>query len=415
MEDIRKLSLLVKPASYRCNLRCSYCFYLGKERLFGSGKVMTGAILERMISSFLALDLPVHAFGWQGGEPTLMGLDFFRQVTDLQSKYGSSGRVVCNGLQTNGVLLDDDWCRHLAKFNFLVGISIDGPAGIHNRHRITTGGDGSYALVMRGLEALKRGGVEHNILTLVSDSNAGRPLDVYNHLKELGAKYHQYIECVEFDGAGNLMPYAVKPGQWGEFLCRIFDEWYAVDRFKVSVRLFDSILAMMLDGQANVCAMAKNCCQYLVVEHNGDVYPCDFFVEPEHKLGNIETGGWLEFVRSPAFAAFGAAKSCWNARCASCRYLEFCAGCCRKNRAGRGAVPGGLSALCEGWELFYQHALPRLREIAGQLRRERELAAMRDQRVAVKRGTQTESGGKPGRNDPCICGSGEKFKKCCGR
>ncbi len=413
---MKTFSLLVKPASYRCNLRCSYCFYIQKEQLFKNSDLMSEEVLDKMISSFLALGMPQSSFGWQGGEPTLMGLDFFRKVISFQQKYGRQGQLVSNGLQTNGVLLDDEWCRHLAKYNFLVGISIDGPPEIHDNHRVTVKGEPSHALVMKGLEALKRNKVEYNVLTLVSDSNAEKPLAVYNYLKDLGVNYHQYIECVEFDSNGKLAPYAVNPLQWGEFLCRIFDEWYEKDKFKVSVRLFDSILAMMVDDVANACSIARDCCQYLVVEHNGDVFPCDFFVEPDLKLGNVMDGSWEDFIGSQKYKAFGERKSMWNAKCDNCQYIRFCSGCCPKNRSGRGQNPRELSALCAGWELFFQHTLERFRKIAGHVRRERELALERERTARRMEMAKLNPGSrKIGRNDPCHCGSGIKYKKCCGK
>ncbi len=409
-------SLLVKPASFKCNLRCEYCFYLGKEELFRSAKLMTVEILERMVSSFLAVEMPNHSFGWQGGEPTLMGLDFFKKATSLQEKHGRAGMLVSNGLQTNGTLLDDEWCAHLAKYNFLVGISVDGPPEIHNRHRLTAGGEGSHELVMKGLDALKRNNVEYNILTLVSDSNADSPLTVYNYVKELGCNYHQYIECVEFDAKGNLMRYAVKPRQWGEFLCAIFDEWHKNDRNNVSVRLFDSILTRMIDGVANVCALSRDCRQYFVVEHNGDVYPCDFFVLPELKLGNVMDGRWEDFAKSEIYRQFGARKSALNEKCVNCPYLDYCAGCCPKNRFGRKGDPKTLSALCEGWEIFFQHTLPRFRALADQIRLDRALLLERERRVrSANAASRMQPPRDVGRNDPCPCGSGKKFKKCCGR
>ncbi|HPN85154.1 MAG TPA: anaerobic sulfatase maturase, partial [Victivallales bacterium] len=360
-------------------------------------------------------DMPMHSFGWQGGEPTIMGLDFFKKVTCFQEKYGRSGRVVSNGLQTNGTLLDDEWCRHLGKYNFLVGLSVDGPPEIHDKHRVTVSGGPSHALVMKGLEALKRNNVEFNILTLVSDSNVKFPLEVYNYIKSLGVNFHQYIECVEFDSDGQLTPYSVRPGQWGEFLCSVFDEWYAHDRYSVSVRLFDSILARMVDGIANVCAMSTDCRQYFVVEHNGDVYPCDFFVIPELKLGNIMENGWDFFVNSAKYREFGERKSKWNEKCVNCEYLSYCSGCCPKNRFGKAGDPRTLSALCEGWKMFFKHTMSRFESIAEQVKFDRRSEMEKDRRMSSAKMSNSLNLRKVGRNDPCPCGSGKKYKKCCGR
>jgi uncharacterized protein len=415
---MRNFSLLVKPASFSCNLRCNYCFYLEKEKLFKGDNLMTDKVLERMISSFMEIDMPAYSIGWQGGEPTMMGLDFFRQVVKYQAKYGRSGATVSNGLQTNGTRLDDEWCRHLTEYNFLVGLSIDGPKEIHDKHRWTVNGAGSHGMVMRGLDALKRNHTEFNVLTLVSDSNVEHPLVIYNYLKDLGVKYHQYIECVEFMPDGTLAPFAVRPEQWGEFLCTIFDEWYSKDRFDVSVRFFDSIITKMVDGVANACVFADDCRQYLVVEHDGGIYPCDFFVLPEWKLGNIMDGEWNDFLESPLYEKFGGRKSQWNGECEECPYLKYCLGCCPKNRLNHGKNPRDLSALCAGWKMFYEHTLPRFKSIANYIRKERRRAAEleeieRNRIRAAQMSMQPKT--KVGRNDPCPCGSGKKYKKCCGR
>ena len=412
---MKPFSLLVKPASADCNLRCRYCFYLDRSELYPQTRRhrMSPAVLDRMIGTYMTTDQPQYAIGWQGGEPTLMGLDFFKEVTRLQQHYGKRGATVSNGLQTNTTLIDDEWAKHLARYNFLVGVSIDGPAEIHDRYRVFIDGRGAHADVMKGLDALKRNRVEYNVLTLVSRSNVARPRETYHYLRdELGVLFHQYIECVEFDADGALMPFSITGREWGDFLCGIYDEWIRCgDTHRVSIRLFDSILTRMVDGYANVCAMGRDCRQYLVVEHNGDIYPCDFFVRPELKLGNIMQDTWEDLLASPVYEAFGARKRHWNEKCETCEYLKFCAGCCPKNRPGGGRDPSRLSALCEGWIQFYSHALPGLEGLADQIRHDREQAEL----AARRERAATIHDGKIGRNDPCPCGSGRKYKKCCGR
>lgn len=410
---MRPFSLLVKPASADCNLRCKYCFYLKKCDLYPDSKThrMSDEVLEQMIRTFLSTDQPQYSIGWQGGEPTLMGLDFFKRVTDLQQKYGHGGKQVSNGLQTNGTMIDDDWARHCAKYNFLCGISLDGPEAIHNASRINTAGRGSHADVMRGIKSLRDNKAEFNILTLVNRMNVADPAAIYRYMVDNGFLFQQYIECVEFDSAGNLMPYAVSGAEWGEFLCGIFDEWKKTDVRRVSVRLFDSILTKMVDGIANVCAMGNNCCQYLVVEHNGDVYPCDFFVEPDLKLGNIMNNTWAELLDSPVYREFGRKKACCNEKCGDCEYFNYCAGDCQKHRYSSGRNPTELSHLCEGWEIFYPHALPYFKQLADEIRRDRAAA---EAQMRAERMRAVVPQGKAGRNDPCPCGSGRKYKKCCG-
>lgn len=405
---LRPFSLLVKPAGPDCNLRCGYCFYLDRAGIYPDTAAhrMGNAVLERMVSGYMATPQPCYTFGWQGGEPTLMGAAFFRRVTELQQQYGAAGATVSNGLQTNGTLITDDLAGHLAAYRFLVGLSVDGPAVLHDRYRRDAGGRGSHAVVVRGMERLRAAGVEFNILTLVSQSNVSAPETVYRYLRdELGCLYHQYIECVEFDSAGRLQPFAIGAAEWGAFLCRLFDEWLRNDTRRVSVRLFDTLLSKLVDGIDNTCASGRDCRQYFVVEHNGDIYPCDFHVTPDLRLGNVMTDAWPDLQRSPAYEAFGRRKSQWHPRCSVCSHRLFCNGDCPKNRAlaGRGEAP--LSHLCDGWRRFYDHARPRLEELAQDVRRERAAATAQ---------AGTPPGRAPGRNDACPCGSGRKYKRCCG-
>jgi len=412
---MKPFSLLVKPASADCNLRCRYCFYLDRCELYPETPRhrMSDDVLEHMLSTFLATDQPEHSIGWQGGEPTLMGLEFFKKVTALEKQYGRPGCMVANGLQTNTTLIDDAWAQHLARYNFLVGVSIDGPPEVHDKYRTFVNGRGAHADVMRGLEFLKRHHAEYNVLTLVSQSNVKRPVETYHYLRdELGVAFHQYIECVEFDSDGSLQPFAITGKEWGDFLCSVYDEWVRCgDTRRVSIRLFDSIVTLMMDGYPNVCAMGRDCRSYLVVEHNGDVFPCDFYVRPDLKLGNIMENSWEELLDSPAYKKFGARKTQWNEKCAECKYLQYCAGCCPKNRPAKGQDPTRLSWLCDGWIQFFEHALPKLESIADDARRERQEAVLKQRRQQAR---ARQKPAKPNRNDPCPCGSGKKYKKCCG-
>jgi len=397
-------SLLVKPASADCNLRCPYCFYLGHSALYPQQRVhrMPEPVLERMIASFMAVPMAQHAFGWQGGEPTLMGVEFFRKVTALQQKHGRPGAVVANGLQTNATLITDELAAHLGEFRFLVGVSLDGPAEIHDHYRVGPDGRGSHAAVMAGIERLRRHRVEFNILVLVNDRNVGRAAEVYRWLVDQGFLYHQYIPCVEFDAQGALRPYAVTAEQWGRFLCDLYDCWAPSDTRRVSIRLFDSIVANLVDGSRTVCTMGKDCRQYFVVEWNGDIYPCDFFVQPGLRIGNLMQMDWEQAGRSDIYRRFGQRKARWNEACRGCEHLAHCAGDCLKHRmAGGRGDPRTLSWLCAGWKRFYADALPGLERLAAGIRGERA------SRVAPGPATPV------GRNDPCPCGSGRKYKHCC--
>ena len=401
-------SLLIKPAGADCNLRCSYCFYLGKAALYPDSPRhrMPDAVLDRLVASYMATDQPQYAFGWQGGEPTLMGVDFFRRVTELQKKHGKPGAVVANGLQTNGTLLDDAFAEHLAAYQFLLGVSLDGPAALHDPNRVTADGRPTHAAVQRGLDVLRKHKVEFNILTLVNALNGAQPEAVYQGLVDEGHLFHQYIPCVEFDAAGQPLPFSVPPEAWGEFLCAMFDRWYARDTRRVSVRLFDSILFRLVEGLANVCHMGRDCRQYFLVEHNGDVYPCDFFAEPELKLGNIMTHSWKELLASPVYKAFGLCKSDWNPACTECPWVAWCAGDCLKHRYAGSRDPRRLSYLCAGWKRFFSHTATRFEKLAEQIRRDRRM-----QNAAFEMAIPGK--GEPGRNAPCACGSGKKAKHCC--
>ncbi len=409
---MKSFTLLIKPASADCNLRCSYCFYLPKAGLYPETAThrMSDETLRNLVRSYMATAQPSYTFGWQGGEPTLMGVDFFRKVTAYQKEFGFPGCSVSNGLQTNGTLIDDEFAAHLAEYKFLVGVSLDGPESIHNRYRRYPDGSGSHPAVLKGIETLRRNAVDFNILTLVSKANVLQPHEVYRYLKELGFMYHQYIECVEFDKSGRLLPYAIDGDEWGDFLCGIFDEWIDGDTRTVSVRLFDSIVYKLVTGGSNVCAMGDDCRQYFMVEYNGDVYPCDFFAETELKLGNVLRTGWKEMAESETYMKFGERKRQLAEECLSCEYLELCAGDCPKNRPGRGSRTQQVSQLCKGWKKFYSHALPEFRRLAEEIRNERSRPAL----SGSDSGGAQAAGGKVGRNELCPCGSGKKYKKCCG-
>ncbi|MBW2085358.1 MAG: anaerobic sulfatase maturase [Deltaproteobacteria bacterium] len=407
---MKEFSLLIKPASADCNLRCEYCFYLDRAALYPQTKVhrMSDEVLEKMIASYMATDQEQYAFGWQGGEPTLMGLEFFERVTDFQQKFGRKGALVSNGLQTNATLLHDRFARHLSEYNFLVGVSLDGPAYIHDHYRKKRNGQASHAQVLRGIRCLEANEVEFNILVLVNNLNVKKPAEVYDYLCQNGWLYHQYIPCVEFDETGRPLPFTITGEEWGDFLCAIFDEWVRSDIMRVSIRLFDSILTYLVENRRTICHMGRNCCQYYVVEYNGDIYPCDFFVEKDLKLGNVLTSPWDELHRAQTYLDFGAQKSNWNSVCSDCKYLKFCSGDCLKHRLHPGGDPRTLSWLCLGWKKFYTHALPTFKELAARIKLERRQA-----RLHPPQPLPPSAFKNVGPNDPCPCGSGKKYKKCC--
>lgn len=371
---------------------------------------MPDEVLDRLVRSYLQTDQSVYSFGWQGGEPTLMGLPFFERVIELQKRYGKPRSSVANGLQTNATLIDRPLAEHLSRYRFLVGCSLDGPEQIHDQFRTGRNGQVSHSKVVNGIKALRESGASYNVLVLVSQSNVAKAREVYHYLVREGHHYHQYIPCVEFDEAGNLQPYAISGREWGNFLCELFDEWYQKDTRMVSIRHFDSILSRIVDGSDTVCTMGRNCCQYFVVEYNGDVYPCDFFVEPALKLGNVLTHSWSELQSSRQYLDFGNQKSDWNPECSRCDNLDLCNGDCLKHRLYAGNIPQNISYLCDGWKHFYTHTRPRFNTLAEVVVRERQPAGNMNQP-----GRRSVTSGRIGRNAPCPCGSGLKYKKCCGR
>lgn len=364
-------SLLIKPSSADCNLRCAYCFSIGRLAGLAPQPRMTDEVLEKMISGYMnSRQAASYTFSWQGGEPALMGVDFYKRVVELQIKYAPPGAVVCNSFQTNGTLITDELAAFLAEYRFLFGVSLDGPPHLHDHYRITASGAPTQASVLRGINRLRRYGADYNILALVNDRTVKRPLEVYDYFKDHGFLHQQYVPCVEFDAAGRCLPFSITGREWGAFLCAIFDQWIGRDVGRVSIRLFESILEYLVSGKRNSCLMGTDCRQYFVVEYDGNVYPCDFFVRDDLRLGNIRDGRWEDFSDSPDYRRFGPEKSDWSGACRSCQWLEFCHGDCPKYRpaAGEGKWP---SVLCEGWKMFFSHALTRLRGLAEGIKRSR--------------------------------------------
>jgi uncharacterized protein len=427
--------VMAKPTGPICNLDCRYCFYLEKERLYGgtSAWAMTDEVLESFVRDYIAAqDVPVVTFAWQGGEPTLLGLDFFRRVVALQRRY-ADGRRVENSFQTNGILVDDQWAAFFAEHEFLVGLSIDGPRELHDWYRVDRGGKPTFDRVVRGLEALKRNGAEFNTLTVVHRENARRPLDVYRFLKEAGSGFLQFIPIVERvdatpapvphagprlaepgdRGEGRVSAWSVDPADWGGFLCAIFDEWVRADVGGVFVQMFDVALESWYRRAASLCIFSETCGRALAVEHNGDLYACDHYVFPPYLLGNISTTPIRDLVDSPAQRRFGDAKrDTLPEYCQACPVRFACHGECPKNRFTE--TPDGepgLNYLCAGYKRFFTYVDPAMRFMAEELAHERPPANVMAWMQALDR---TRAVATAGRNDACPCGSGRKFKKCCG-
>ncbi len=423
-ERVRAFHVMTKPRGAICNLDCAYCYFLSKELLYpGSRFRMANELLEAYTRQYIAAQrVPEVTFAWQGGEPTLMGLDFFRLALELQRKYRRPGMRVHNAIQTNGTTLTGEWCRFFREHNFLVGISLDGPRELHDAYRVDKGGHPTFDRVMAGIALLKQHGVEFNILTTLHAANAGHPLAVYRFLRdEVRTEFMQFIPIVErdnetgFQEGERLTPRSVGSRQYGDFLIAIFDEWVRRDVGRVYVQLFDVALAAWLGQPAGLCVFEETCGLALAMEHNGDVFSCDHFVEPAHKLGNIQDIPLVEMASSPTQRQFGLAKRDTLPRyCRECDVRFVCNGGCPKDRIL--TTPDGetgLNYLCEGYQAFFRHVDRPMRFMAAELRAGRPPARIM-RHLAAEALEQQRRFARAGRNDPCPCGSGRKFKKCHG-
>jgi uncharacterized protein len=386
----RPLYVMVKSVGSVCNLSCDYCYYLEKSKLYKEAKnhVMSEELLEKFIDEYInSQTMPQVLFTWHGGEPLMRPISFYKKAIELQKKY-ARGRAIDNSIQTNGTLLTDEWCRFFKENNFLVGVSIDGPQEFHDEYRKNRQGQPSFAKVMKGIELLKKHGVEYNAMAVVNDFNADYPLDFYHFFKEIDCHYIQFTPIVErisqrADGLSlsspiqnekaELTDFSVSPEQWGNFLCAIFDEWVREDVGNYYIQLFDSTLANWIGEQPGVCSMAKNCGHAGVMEYNGDVYSCDHFVFPEYKLGNLYSNTLVEMMYSDKQTKFGEAKSkTLPAQCKECEFLFACNGECPKNRfTFTDTGEPGLNYLCKGYHKFFKHVAPYMDFMKKELMNER--------------------------------------------
>jgi len=417
--------VLAKPTGAICNLDCAYCFFLSKEKLYpGSSFRMTEEVLEEHIRQYLeAQEVPQVNISWQGGEPTLMGLEFFRRSVELAGKHRRPGMSITYAIQTNGTRLNDGWCAFFREHGFLVGLSLDGPAHLHDVYRRDQGGGPTFERVMRGHALLKKHGVDCNILCTVNSANADHPLEVYRFFRdELEAEFIQFIPIVERDnGTGfqegdRVTKRSVRPEQWGAFLIAVFDEWVRRDVGRVFVQTFDAALANWCGARAGVCIFNPTCGDALALEHNGDLYSCDHFVEPRFLLGNILRTPMASLAASPAQRRFGQDKLDTLPRyCRECEVRFACHGECPKNRFTH--TPDGepgLNYLCAGYRAFFNHIDRPMRIMADLLRRGRAPAEVMGVLEQEDRSLR-QALGRAGRNDPCPCGSGRKVKHCHGR
>lgn len=388
-------------------MACTYCFYLQKAELFKSSKThrMTNEVLEEMVRQVMTFSGSEISFGWQGGEPTLMGLDFFKKAVEFQKRFGRN-QTVGNGLQTNGILIDRKWADFFKEYRFLIGLSLDGPEHIHDRYRRLRNRKKSWKKVTDRAKLLLDAGVEVNALSVVNDYSVRFPEEIYAFHKSLGLNYMQFIPCVETepDDPTVLTSFSVPANAFGRFLVTLFDLWmddFKDDKPTTSLRYFESVFYTYVGMPPPMCTLTQECGIYMVVEHNGDVYACDFFVEPKWKLGNIMEDRLPDMLNSTRQNTFGKQKGKRPDECQACRWLPRCWGGCTKDRlfTSQGIFKNHL---CEAYQMFFEHADSKYRDLAERWKNRQTII-------------ESDTYNKIQRNDPCPCGSGKKFKLCCGR
>jgi uncharacterized protein len=414
-EASRQFQIFTKPIGSICNLGCEYCYYLKKEKLYPKGESfrMPDDILENYIVQHIeASPDQVISFSWHGGEPTVLGLDYFRKIVSLQRKHTPPHRSITNGMQTNGTLIDEQWCRFLAEEGFSVGLSLDGPQEMHDRYRLTKDRKPTHKQAMRGYELLRRHGIPCDILCVVNAYNVQYPTQVYRFFKQINAEYVSFLPLVDpqTEAVGGVSHRSVPAEAFGQFLCTIYDEWLSQDIGRIKVQIFEEAARTALGHEHALCIFRETCGDVPVIEHNGDFFCCDHFVDAEHRLGTIGETLLVELLESPAQRAFGQAKRDTLPRyCRTCEVLALCNGGCPKDRFVR--TPdgeAGLNYLCAGYKRFFTHCRPFVHELAA-LWWQRSLQG----KTPLAQATGSRAGPKIGRNDPCPCGSGLKYKKCC--
>ncbi len=420
--------VMAKPTGSRCNLECEYCFFLKKNELYPhSTFCMSDEIMENYIRQTIeAHKVPDVTIAWQGGEPTLMGLDFFRRAVEIEKKYMKPGMRIENTLQTNGVLIDKEWCEFLKENNFLVGLSLDGPRHLHDAFRRDKRGNSVFDKVVLAARLLQEHKVEFNILCTVNAVNSRHPLEVYRFFRdELGASYIQLIPIVERDNETgdqegvDITDCSVDPEQYGKFLIEIFDEWVRKDVGKMFMQFFDGVLASYVRGRSTLCILSPTCGEGVALEHNGDLFSCDHYVDPDYKLGNITESSMSELVSSDKQRSFGLAKrDALPGYCKECEFVFACHGECPKNRVL--ITPDGeegLNWLCRGLKDFFEHTEKPMKIMAGLLRK----GQYADGIMKIPADEESVNFTKAGRNDPCPCGEKDsdgnpvKYKKCHGK
>lgn len=407
------MSVMWKTVSEDCNLACDYCYYSRVGGKFGPQvNRIESWLLEKFIKEYMAYahsegaSPGVASFVWQGGEPLLAGLEFFEEAVSYQAKYARPHTVISNAVQTNATLIDDRWAEFFKQYQFLVGVSLDGPEPIHDVRRVTRAGTGSYRRVMRGIEHLRRTGVDFNILTVLHDQNIHRVTELFQFYRHEGFHYVQFIPAMDFRAQEtNQSPrYLISPEEYGQFLCEAFDVWYNHGNPNISVRFFDNILAMYVGEEAELCILRASCPTTLIIEQNGDVYPCDFYISDDYKVGNVGMDTLDTILQNAAYKRFLQKKPALPTPCQTCEWLSLCHGGCPRNRTEPRWMEEVVDVdyFCSSYQQVYRYGHERMTKLAQTVKARR------------LREYKKSEGTLPDRNDLCICGSGKKFKKCCG-
>ncbi|WP_062106685.1 anaerobic sulfatase maturase [Bacillus niameyensis] len=401
------IGVMWKTVSEDCNLACDYCYYSTCGGKPGKKiKKIDSSLLEKFIKEYMKITNGMASFAWQGGEPLLAGLDFFEEVVSLQKKHAPRHAMIGNGLQTNGTLINDRWAAFFKQYNFLLGVSVDGPKEIHDRRRIYSHGQGSFDMVMKGISHLRKHNVDFNILTVIHKDNVQKAKELFQFYEQEKFHYVQFIPCMKFQSQQIDQPgeYEITPEEFGDFLCEAFDYWYNDGDPIISVRFFDNLLSVYAHREAEMCTHRKTCAKTLILEQNGDAFPCDFYIHPNWKLGNVGTDSLIDILNHPLYEAFSKLKPTLPEKCKSCEWIHLCHGGCPRNRRWNADLQSSNpDYFCESYRQLYAYAHDRMVSLSEKVRRN-----------LFSQGLQAYYKGKqPGRNDLCPCGSGKKYKQCC--
>ncbi len=369
---MKSIGVMWKTVSEDCNLACDYCYYSNcKGRPEAKVNRIERSLLDKVIEEMMQKAAGGTAsFAWQGGEPLLAGIDFFREVVSLQAMHAVPPVNISNALQTNGTLIDEEWARFFKRYNFLLGVSLDGPQSIHNARRLTGSGKGSFDLVMHGINHLRAADVDFNILTVIHEGNVTKARQLMEFYEQEGFRYVQFIPCMDFRAqeTGSAAKYRITPQQYGEFLCEAFDCWYNGGQPRISIRFFDNMLGMNMNQEAELCIHRSSCPQTLILEQNGDAYPCDFYMAESYKLGNVGSDSLDTILSSPVYREFLAMKARLPAACLQCPYLKLCHGGCPRNRVWSPAEDKpGVDYFCNSYQMIFAYAQTRMLRLASQL------------------------------------------------